>query len=395
MEILKRIIAIFILLCISITLFSCSNQGGEAISTTKLETTSSAITTEEATAEEFFEEETIEKQTIFLEKNKVIIDNGTYRFEIPKTNFEDVYSEELLLQFSNMLSMEFGVEDYYDWSTSGQNVFSDVRKCVLAINGAYKNYEFLDENYDEEAYDMFLADIGLEYNQHCEVCTFSLAKYNDYLKDFFGPDVIQLTVDDFETGKTAVEKGLTVDGDISESDTRCFYTGKDDIILIQVCATEYGCVGEYIYNVEKDGNDYYVYTVGEVETYRLIEDFDEFQNQALNDISYTIYRGYLPSKKYKFGYTAEGDVYLKSVDESFVVAENAEYDYIVTKNAEIKNKKADSEEYKVIGTITKGTKVIRASMFENIKSMKTNVYYVICDDIDGYINRDYAEEIDN
>ncbi len=377
----------------SVALFSCSKQGGQTISATNPETSSAAIITEQATVEEFFEEETTEKQTVFIEKNMVIIDDGTYRFEIPKTNFENLYSEELLLQFANMLSMDFGVEDYYDWNTSGQNIFSDVKINNMAISGFNKNYDFMDENFDKQAYHMFLKDIGLEYNQYCEVCTFSLEKYNDYLEDFFGPNAKQLTVDDFETGKTAVEKGLIVDGGVSEGGSRCFYTGKDDVILVQVCATGYSCIGEYIYNIEKDGDDYYVYTVGEFETFGVVYDFDEFQNQALNDISHGSYRGYLPAKKYKFACTADGDVYLKSVDKSFMIAENAEYDYIVTQNAEIKNKKADSEEYKVTGSISKGTKVIRLSMYESWRNGKAEMYYVICDGKCGHISIGCAEEI--
>ena len=93
------------------------------------------------------------------------------------------------------------------------NIFSDVRINNLVISGCYKNFEFLDEHIDKEAYSMFLMDVGLDNLRGCEVVTFSLANYNDYLKDFFGPDVKQLTIDNFETGKTALEKGLAVDGD--------------------------------------------------------------------------------------------------------------------------------------------------------------------------------------
>ena len=61
-----------------------------------------------------------------IKKNKLILDNGIYRYEIEKTDFEKAYSKELLLQFANMLSMDFGVEDYYDWNTTGENVFKDI-----------------------------------------------------------------------------------------------------------------------------------------------------------------------------------------------------------------------------------------------------------------------------
>lgn len=294
-----------------------------------------------------------------------------------------------------MLSMTFGVEDYYDWNTTGQNVFTDVRNCTVAVSGYSKNYEVFHDPIDSEAYEMFLNDAGLETVEYAEALTFSLEGYNEYLKDYFGPDAGQLTVDDFETGKSAKEKGFPVTGAISESDYRCFYSGKDDIIIVQLCATGYGCLGEYIYNIEKDGDDYYVYTVGEVETFKRVTDLNEFQKQVLNDIPYTIYRGWLPTKKYKFGCTPEGDVYLKSVDENYFIAENAEYDYVVDseKPIEVKGKKAKSEDYKVISSIPNGTKVFRVGFLETYDTIQKEMYFVICEDCSGFVDSKYLKEI--
>lgn len=390
---MKKFIAVIVLICMFAGLLSCSRQVVETPVFTENTTQPSATEEIQNTSESVTEEKSETQQTVIREKEKIIIDDGTYRFEIHKTNFEDEIPEDILLQFANMLSMDFGVEDYYGWNTSGQNIFSDVRKSNLAINGFYKSYDFLDDETDKEAYAMFLSDVGLEYNMYCEVSTFSLGKYNDYLKDFFGPDAKQLTVNDFETGKSALEKGLAVDGDIGESDTRCFYTGKDDIILIHTCATGFGCVGEYIFDVEKVGEDYYVYTVGEVETHGLIDNFDEFQNQALDDLVYSIYKGVLSAKKYKFGCTADGDIYLKSVDKKFIFPEKPEYNCVIEQKAEIKNKKADSEKLTVTGTVSKGTEMVRLPQYESYKL--DGMYFVVCEDYCGYVDSDYIKETDN
>ena len=386
MKIMKKFISVIVLICMFVSLYSCSKQGAETPGFNE-------NTTQRSATAPTTEKETEAQQTVTGEKEKIAIDNGTYRFEINKTNFEDEIPEDILLQFANMLSMEFGVEDYYGWNTSGQNIFSDVRKNNLLINGFYKNYEFLDEETDKEAYSLFLSDIGSENVMYCSVSTFSLKKYNDYLKDFFGPDVKQLAVDDFETGKSALKKGLAVDGGLGESDTRCFYTGKDDIILIQTCAVGFGCEGEYICDVEKIGNDYYVYTVGDIDSDGFGANFDEFQNQMLECLPYTIDKGCLPAKTYKFGYTADGDIYLKSVDKKFIFAENPEYDCVIEQKAEIKNKKAGSEKLAVTGTIPKGMEMVRLPKYERYDL--EGMYFVACEDYCGYVDSTCIKKFDS
>lgn len=355
---MKKIIALLVVLSLFAFLFSCSKENDEkAVTTTQAQITENE--TVETTEEEPYEEQTT-RQTVFVDGETIAFDNGTYRFEIQKTDFENKYPEELLLQFSNMLSMSFGVEDYYDWNTTGQNIYTDVRNCSLYINDFMVTKGLFDNQFDEEAYKMFLNDVGLKNLSGAEAFTVSLEKYNKYLIRMFGPDARQLSVNDFETGKTAIEKGNPVNGDIGEFDYRCFYSGKDDIIVVQACATGFSCIGEYIYNVENDGEDYYVYSVGEVERLGLIDDFNEFQAMALNEISQTIYKGTIPTKKYKFGIAQDGTPYLKSVEARYLIAENAEYSYYVASDipAEFKMKKAYSEEYKTVETLNKGDKVL-------------------------------------
>lgn len=327
------------------------------------------------------EEPTTRPQFVFFEDSKIIFDNGTYCFELPKTNFEEEISEELLLEFANMLSMSFGVEDYYDWNTTGQNVIKDVHHCTLSISDFTCDKEVFADPFDDEAYDKFMEDVGLEELTCGGVFTFSLKKYNAYLKDIFGPDVKQLSTEDFETGKSAIEKGLKVTGFMSESNYESFYTGKDDIILVQTPATGFGCTGEYIYDVKKDGNDYYVYTVGSFETGGLITDFEDFQREAAESVRYNIYNGYLQTKKYKFACTDDGDVYLKWVNEKYLIAENAEYDYVVKSPVEIKTKKAFTEEYKTVDVLPKGTKVISIYMNKrnNTCEVIANGYFGVVD----------------
>ena len=377
---MKKFITVIILICMLAGLLSCSRQGDE---TPVLTESTTQLPAAESLSKTASEEKTEAQQDVIKEKEKIIIADGTYRFEINKTNFEDKIPEDILLQVANMLSMNFGVEDYYGWDTSGQNIFSDVRKSNLLIRGFYKNKEIMDEEADKEAVSLFLSEAGLE-NVECSVMTFSLKKYNDYLKDFYGPDVKQLTVDDFETGKSAVEKGLDVDGHLDETDSRCFYTGKDDIILVQVCGAGFSCRGEYIFDVEKNGNDYYVHTVGKIDIESFGSDFAEAQKQMLESLPHTVDKGCLPVKTYKFGCTADGDIYLKSVDKKFIFPENPEYDCVIEQQAEIKNKKADSEKLTVTGTVPEGTQMVRLQQYERYEL--EGMYFVACEDYCGYVD---------
>lgn len=390
---MKNLTALILAFCLVFSLISCSKSSGEEITTVKEQTSneeSTAISSTENTQEQTAAEETT-NQNINPEGSTITISTGTYRFEITKTNFEDYYSENLLLQFANMLSMSFGVEDYYDWNTSGQNIFTDVRQCTMAVSDFMRAKNIYHETFDAEAYEMFLDDAGLEEVKYADVATFSLEEYNEYLANIFGPGAGQLTVDDFETGKTAKEKGLPVTGAISESEFRCFYTGKDDVILVQVCATGYSCSGEYIYDVRKDGDDYYVYTAGSFETYGKVENLDFFQSQAINHIPYSIYKGTLQTKIYKFGCADDGCVYLKSVDKKYLIAENAEYNYVVNSEqpAEFKSKKAYSEDYHVVDSLPKGTKVI------GISNNSAKDYLVLTESGEGIIDSKYLKGIDS
>lgn len=381
---MKRIVAVIIVISMALMLFSCSDEKTNNIVTT-------TQITEEIT-DEITEEEQTTKQMVFIEESTIVFDNGTYRFEIPKTDFEKRYSEELLLQFANMLSMSFGVEDYYDWNTTGQNIFKDVRCCTLSVNHFMLWKNFIHEQSDDEAVSMFWEASGLE-NIAGDLGTFNLRDFNRYLVRMFGPDVRQLKTEDFDTGKTAAEKGVIPIEGIGESDFRCYYSGKEDVMIFQFCPTGYGCVGEYIYNVEKIEDDYYVYTVGEIESHGLITDFEEFQSQALKDMPYTIYRGWLPSKVYKFGCAENGDVFLKSVEQKHFVGE---YDYIVDSDCpiEVKGKKAITEEYRVIGTLEKGEKVRRFPMFETVQMEKNGECIIVTEDYIGIVEIKYLKEIE-
>lgn len=373
-------------ICFCLLLTSCGKSDN------KEETTSTNAVTECTTVTETTTEiitEATTQNNITLKKDKLILDNGKYRYEIEKTDFEEAYPEELLLQFASMLSMNFGVEDYYDWNTTGENVFVDVRHCCLSMNNFIKKKSLFDYDNSQDICQKLMDDAQLEELRGVETFTFSLHEYNDYLKDLFGPDVIQLEISDFETAKSAKEKGLPLSGDISEGDYRCFYSGVDDIVLVQCCPTDFASYGEYVYDIrEKEGN-YSVYTIGSFEMIEYEETLKKYQQNMLEELNRNI-RKFMQTKVYKFGCNDDGDVYLKSVDKKYLIADNAEYNFIIEsdKPVEVENKKASTEEYKIIDKLPAGTKILVGSKWERIGWTE-----IITEDYLGFVETKYIKEI--
>lgn len=388
---MKRIIIAVVCLCLLLT--SCEKNGASEETTTtavQISSTTEPKTTEALTETTVTTTEATTQNNIKQKNGKLILDNGKYRYEIEKTDFEKEYPEELLLQFVDMLSMDFGVEDYYDWNTTGQNVFLDVHHCCISVNNFMKMKNLFDFDNSQEICQKFIKDAQLEELWGVGIFTFSLREYNDYLTDMFGPNAVQLKTSDFETAKSAKEKGLPLSGSLSEGDVRCFYSEIDDIILVQCCPTGYAGIGEYVYDIQKKDGDYYVRTIGSFETYESADNFKDFQQTLLEDLNHGI-KKYMQTKVYKFGCTDDGDAYLKSVDKNYLIADNAEYDYIVVsdKPVEMKVKTAYTEEYSTAGTISNGTKVLSTYNWD-----PAGLRGIVTEDGAVYIETKYLKEID-
>ena len=101
-------------------------------------------------------------------------------------------------------------------------------------------------------------------------------------------------------------------------------------------------------------------------------------------------RKFMQTKVYKFGCTDDGDVYLKSVDKKYLIADNAEYNFIIEsdKPVEVENKKASTEEYKIIDKLPAGTKILVGSKWERIGWTE-----IITEDYWGFVETKYIKEI--
>ncbi len=306
---MKKAIPLIFLIIFVVLLTAC--YGAEKnTDTSYLETTAS---------EDIVSDTETSTDNLLSSEETVIIRAGEKEYEIAKTDFENRIPNEIITQIVEMLSMKFGVEDYNGWEKSGQGIFIDVRSNTLLVTDYMKLKSVFNFELDEYYYDEFLQDNGLEDESHNwrPQFTFTLGDYNSYLVDTFGPDVRQLTVDDFETVKSAKEKGLPLSDLINESDYRCFYTGVDDIIIAQCIGTGVFPQGEYIVDIEKIGSDYIVKTVGRFDMDSVTSNYQDYQKVLKEILQYNMDEQ-LQTKTYKFGCTENGDIYLKSVEKSYL-----------------------------------------------------------------------------
>lgn len=139
---------------------------------------------------------------------------------------------------------------------------------------------------------------------------------------------------------------------------------------------------------EKEGN-YYVYTIGSFEMIEYEETLEKYQQTMLEELNRHIHK-FMQTKVYKFGCTDDGDVYLKSVDKKYLIADNAEYNFIIEsdKPVEVENKKASTEEYKIIDKLPDGTKILVGSKWERIGWTE-----IITEDYLGFVETKYIKEI--
>ncbi len=242
---------------------------------------------------------------------KVLKDN----YGISPADFEKRFDEKLLFQISDKLNMTFGFEEYPKWPAPAPEVFMDVFLCAAncAVNGGGINF-FYDTN-DPEIIKRAMQDAHAGDNNSGEnLCTFSMKKYNEFLKFYFGPEAPEFKTTDFETVAQAYKKGsLSFGYDVSEYCFQAYDAGDGDTMIYVALPTDYGCGTRYIYDVKEDGEDLTVYTVGGADAVGDSSDFHAFQESILYLSEITEEDEYVDAYIYHFG-KYNGNVFLKSIE---------------------------------------------------------------------------------
>ena len=63
------------------------------------------------------------------EYESVIVESDNYKFTLKKSDFENNYSEDILMKISNLIPLEYGKNDYENWNGTPEEVINDAISC--------------------------------------------------------------------------------------------------------------------------------------------------------------------------------------------------------------------------------------------------------------------------
>ncbi len=256
----------------------------------------------------------------------LVFENEEYKFSVQKSDFEKNYSEELLTKISELIPLQYGVDDYPDWNGTPEKVINDAILC-----GFDSRSPMYFERYDSESpeWQAALEEIeSYEYKVYDNYSITNIAMINSYLADRFGPDARQFKPEDFDTYEEAVtQNGRVADRpDIPGPGYRYIYLPESEVVVCYNAETTgYGGIftSMYVYDVQTVGNDYVVKAVATDyydEEQTDAETFDEYQIGTLN-----LFEHFLPETLADYtmiiGETEEGNIYMKRVTKTLLTSE--------------------------------------------------------------------------
>lgn len=255
---------------------------------------------------------------------ELVIEDENYKYILNKTDFEDNYSDELLLNIVELIPMSYGADDYDNWDGTPEEVINDAIMCNFNSK-KLMYFERYDSNSPE--WQAALDEIaGYEYKVYDNYSMTSIDMINSYLAERFGPDARQFTPEDFDTYEEAVTENGTVAEDVGLGGYRYIYLPESEVVMCYMYETT-GFGGNfmslYIYDVQTVGEDYVVKAVATDYYYEEqleAETFEDFQSGTL-----TLFESVVPAMLENYtmviGETEDGDVYMKSVEITQLTSE--------------------------------------------------------------------------
>lgn len=388
---MKKFIAVTVIAAILFSAITgCKNESENEETTTMVvtteEATSEATTAEPMTDEETTEESTTEKPIEYVKSGKIRIDDGKYRYTIEKKPFEDNYSKEFLMEITKLTPMEYGVDDYDKWNGIPNEILNDA---------FFSMDRWLLERYEYESKEWNAAVAEMKENEHSinlgEYSFTSVSKINSYLQSVYGPDVRKFTADDFETYNDVITSEESVFENY-DFNFRYAYLPKTDIV---VCFANEICFGGgaacYIYDIETVEDAYIVKAITGSEDYgQNVFSFEGIQGDALDMFnSYTYGRMF----NYIFTLAADenGNMYMKSVDKSYILPENVKMNYIVTsdEHVNVEAKKYYTSEWETIDTLNEGEEVYSSDYY-----YEEDYVWISTEKYEGRVAKKYLTEIE-
>ena len=385
-------IALLCVLCFLLGVLNCcaKDSSNDAETTTVFEHTFE-LTTEELN--EYIENVELETERIttthpvsHAPAGEMIIDDGEYRYKISKTDFEKRFDEELLLQLSEMIPMGFGYEDYDKWDSSADVILNDV------LLGNESRIGYWIERYDFESKQAKKAQAEMmsysEENKFHEYFVTDISKINEYLIKLFGPNAGVIDKGDFEEYSVIANSEKHPFADFGyKYNYRFCYLPESKLVVCGI--NEFGDEETrmpYMCDVKEKDGLYIVRAVsGSFGCYMGNYNFLTKQNHCLENLRWYT-KGYLEEWIYTIAIDDNGNMYMKSTEISYILPENAEKNYYAVSDAEIKNNRYSSDEFTVIGTLSKNEKFY--SPIRDFEGRK-----VVTESYIGFVDEDLVEEI--
>ncbi len=390
---MKKLISILTVVSVLLLMFSCCEKENPEDKTTTAATTQTV--TEKATQAETTKNTESETELITTTRpaapakaGKYIIDDGENRYIIEKTAFEKNYSEEFLLKIYNMLPMDYGYENYYNWNGKANEILNDATICCYSS----RNWWFERFDYGSEQKKVAKEEImsyGEDIKCH-EYAVTDIDKINEFLVRSFGPNADVIEKEDFEYYGEIAKSGKYVFEDF-DYNHRYFYLPESELVIC--CINEFR--GEetrlpYIYDIqEKDGLYIVKALTGREDLSFADGTFMSKQNGAWNSLNSST-NGWLDDWTFYIASDKYGDLYMNNVETSCVLPENVQMNYVVSssENVEVKTQKYCSSDWEVIDTLSPNEKIY------SMRSYFSDMRYVITPQYVGLVDKEYLIEIE-
>lgn len=383
---MKRIIAVMV---VAVMMFSviagCKNE-------TKNETTTSVLPTHLHTEKETeittemtsVEEETTERPIEYIKSGKIEIDDGEYKYTLEKKAFEDNYSEEFLMGLSSFFVMDFGYEDYDNWNGETNDVLND-----LIINGRiwFDSFEYNSSEWNKAVTEMNKNP----YKGGCSEYGFTtIDNINIGIKERFGPDAREFKAEDFDT----YNELKTSDASVFENNDFNYifaYLPESDCVVFFTNEFLEGGLSVFVCDVQTVNDCYVVETVmGSEHFFENGYTFEGRQIDALRMFNSYTY-GRLFKNVFTIAVDENGNLYMKSVDKSYILPENVKANYKVNQdNVKVEAQKYYSSEWETVDTLSKDEEVYSGTMYW----LYEDYVWISTEEYEGRVERKYLTPIE-
>lgn len=396
---MKRIISVMAIIAILFSILGACKEKTEPETTTSAvpsTSTTAESTTESTTAmtETTREETTTEhvtttsnpETTIAKVKTETIrIKNEKHSFTFEKTDFENNYSEELLMEILNLIPMEYGCDDYENWNGTPNEILNDA--FFSANISHFECFEYDSAEWNDAVREMKECPYGVNLGEYNIT---NIENINSYLKDIYGPNVRTFKVDDFER----FDEVVTSENSVFENyDYNFRYVYLPDTELVVRFAREIcfnGGEATYVCDVKTVGETYIVKAVTGSEDLRENENtFEGRQKDAIKMFNTYTY-GKLSEYVFTIGNDEECGLYMKSVEKSYILPDNVKMSYRVTAdNVKVEVKNYTSDEWNVIDTLSTGDEFYSSDYYYEMGYVRIDT-----EKYSGRVEKKYVTEIE-